>query len=259
MDIRFGISGSQAVNRVKEMLYKFMERKRYTMGNIAVIPARSGSKGLKDKNIKLLHNKPLLAYAIACAKESGVFDCVHVSTDSPEYARIAEEYGAEVPFLRSGDLASDTANTWDAMRFVLLEYAKWGRQFDTLTVLQPTSPLRKAEDVQGAFRLFREKQADAVVGVCEVEHSPLWCNTLPEDGCLKGFIREEANGPRQRLSAYYRINGAIYILKTDFLMSKGNIYGEHSYAYVMPKERSVDIDHELDFAMAGFLMEALGE
>lgn len=227
------------------------------MGNIAVIPARSGSKGLKDKNIKLLHNKPLMAYAIECARESGIFDCVHVSTDSPEYARIAEEYGAEVPFLRSDALSSDTATTWDAMRFVLQEYEKLGKQFDTLTVLQPTSPLRKPEDVQGAFRLFEEKQADAVVGVCEVEHSPLWSNTLPEDGCLKGFIREEVNGPRQRLSVYYRINGAIYILKTDFLMAKGNLYGEHSYAYVMPKERSVDIDHELDFAMAGFLMEAL--
>lgn len=225
------------------------------MKNIAIIPARSGSKGLKDKNIKLLHGKPLMAYSIECALGSGMFDCVHVSTDSREYADIAKVYGAEVPFLRSEELSSDIATTWDAMRFVLREYEIRGSYFDTFTVLQPTSPLRTAEDIQKAFQVFKEKEAEAVVSVCEIEHSPLWSNTLPGDRCLKGFIREEANEPRQKLSTYYRVNGAIYILNTEFLMAKANIYGEHSYAYVMPKERSVDIDHEVDFLMAGFLME----
>ena len=156
--------------------------------HIAVIPARSGSKGLKDKNIKPLNGKPLMAYSIEAALESGLFDCVHVSTDNPEYAGTARRYGAEVPFLRSPELSSDTATTWDAMRYVLEEYRKLGKEFDTLAVLQPTSPLRTSQDIRAAYRILEEKQADSVVGVCEVEHSPLWSNTLPEDGCLKGFI-----------------------------------------------------------------------
>ncbi len=222
--------------------------------HIAVIPARSGSKGLKDKNIKPLNGKPLIAYSIEAALESCLFDCVHVSTDSPEYAGTARRYGAEVPFLRSPELSSDTATTWDAMRYVLEEYRKLGKEFDTLAVLQPTSPLRTSQDIRAAYQILEEKQADSVVGVCEVEHSPLWSNTLPEDGCLKGFIREEANGPRQKLSSYYRINGAVYIVSVPLLVKKGTLYGERGYACIMSKEHSIDIDDELDFAMAEFLL-----
>ncbi len=222
--------------------------------HIAVIPARSGSKGLKDKNIKPLNGKPLMAYSIEAALESCLFDCVHVSTDSPEYAGTARRYGAEVPFLRSPELSSDTATTWDAMRYVLEEYRKLGKEFDTLAVLQPTSPLRTSQDIRAAYQILEEKQADSVVGVCEVEHSPLWSNTLPEDGCLKGFIREEANGPRQKLSSYYRINGAVYIVSVPLLVKKGTLYGERGYACIMSKEHSIDIDDELDFAMAEFLL-----
>lgn len=222
------------------------------MKNIAVIPARSGSKGLKDKNIKKLNGKPLLAYSIEAALGAGIYDCIHVSTDSEEYAEIARNYGAEVPFLRSRELSSDLATTWDAMKFVLYEYEKLGKSFDILTVLQPTSPLRTGKDIQNAYKLFLDKHADAVVGVCEMGHSPLWSNTLPEDGCLKGFINMEANKPRQKLSAYYRVNGAIYMVDVKFLIENGNLYGEHGYASIMSKEHSVDIDDELDFAIADF-------
>lgn len=225
------------------------------MKKIAVIPARSGSKGLKDKNIKEINGKPLLAYAIEAAQKSGIYDCIHVSTDSGCYAKIAEQYGAEVPFLRNAEMSSDTATTWDAMRFVLKEYEKIGKNFDVLTVLQPTSPLRTWEDICNAYKIFEEKQADSVIGVCEMEHSPLWSNILPEDGCLDGFISLEANGPRQRFSQYYRINGAIYIVGVKFLMEYGNLYGKQGYAYIMSREHSVDIDDELDFAMAEFLMK----
>ncbi len=224
------------------------------MRNIAVIPARSGSKGLKDKNIKLLRGKPLLAYAIEAALQSGTCDRVHVSTDSEAYAKIAREYGAEVPFLRSGEFSSDTASTWDAMRFVLREYGKLGETFDAVTVLQPTSPLRTADDVRGACRLFAERRADSVISVCEAEHSPLWCNTLPEDGCLHGFVREGAAAPRQGLPVYYRLNGAVYVVRARVLEARGSLYGERSYAYIMDKRHSVDIDDETDFAMAEFFL-----
>ncbi len=225
------------------------------MKNIAIIPARSGSKGLKDKNIKKLNGKPLMAYSIEAAKESKLYDCIHVSTDSKQYADIAVQYGAEVPFLRTKETASDTASTWDAIKFVLEEYRKQGKNFDVLTVLQPTSPLRTAKDIQKAYEIFIRKEADSVVGMCEMEHSPLWSNVLPEDGCLNGFLKEEVNRPRQKLSGYYRINGAIYIVDVNFLLKNGNLYGEHGYAYIMPKECSVDIDEEIDFAKAEFLME----
>lgn len=226
--------------------------------HIAVIPARSGSKGLKDKNIKMLCGKPLIAYAIEASLQSGVYDVVHVSTDSESYAEIARTYGADVPFLRNEELSSDTATTWDAMRFVVKEYEKRGKKFDALTVLQPTSPLRTTEDIRGAYELFEEKQADSVVSVCEMEHSPLWSNILPEDRCLKGFIKEEANGPRQGISTYYRLNGAIYMVNVSVLMEHGSLYGERGYAYVMEKEHSIDIDDGLDFAMAEFLMGKSG-
>ena len=225
------------------------------MKSIAVIPARSGSKGLKDKNIREFNGKPLLAYAIEAAQKAGIYDCIHVSTDSGHYAEIARQYGAEIPFLRSEEMSCDLATTWDAMRFVLSEYQKIGKNFDMVTVLQPTSPLRTWEDICYAYEIFKRKKADSVVGVCEMEHSPLWSNTLPEDGCLNGFIQAEANGPRQKLSTYYRINGAIYMIGARFLMEYRNLYGERGYAYIMSREHSIDIDDEMDFAIAEFLMK----
>ncbi len=217
------------------------------MKAIAIITARSGSKGLKDKNIKILNGKPLIAYTIEAAMSSGCFDCVHVSTDSLEYAEIAKQYGAEVPFLREKNLASDTASSWDVMRSVIEKYACMGQDFKCAMLLQPTSPLRTAEDIQNAFVLLNEKNAEAVIGVCEIEHSPLWCNVLQEDGNMKGFLKTEYRVPRQQLPVYYRINGAIYLVNTDFLMKHGNVFDKDSYAYIMPKERSVDIDSMVDF------------
>lgn len=227
------------------------------MKNIAVIPARSGSKGLKDKNIRKLNGKPLLAYSIEAAQQSRKFDTIHVSTDSEHYAEIAREYGADVPFLRSAELASDTSSTWDAMRFVLKRYKELGKEFDTITVLQPTSPLRTAEDINGAFRLFEEKQANMISSVCEMEHSPLWSNTLPEDLSMKDFEDERvAFLPRQSLPVYYRENGAIYVMKTSHLFSGKNIYKDGCYAYIMNAEHSVDIDRKMDFLVAEVWMKS---
>lgn len=144
------------------------------MKNLAIILARSGSKGLKDKNIKELAGKPLIAYTIEAAKASGVFSRVHVSTDSDEYAELSKTYGADVPFLRDEYLASDTASTWDAVSFVLREYEKRGQHFDTVCILQPTSPLREAEDIAEAYQMYAEKNADCVMSVCEMEHPPQW-------------------------------------------------------------------------------------
>lgn len=225
------------------------------MKNLAVILARSGSKGLKDKNIKELNGKPLMAYTIEVAVASGKYDTVHVSTDSEQYAEIARDYGADVPFLRSEDLAEDHASSWDALRAVIKEYDKRGKIFDTVTLLQPTSPLREAEDIKAAFELFEENQADSVVSVCEVDYSPLLCNVLDDSLSMDGFIDMSKVGRRQELSTYYRINGAIYIQKTQLLMDEESIYGDKSYAYIMDKRKSIDIDDAYDFMIAESLMK----
>lgn len=225
------------------------------MKSIAIITARSGSKGLKDKNIKMMNGKPMLAYTIEAALDSGKYDCVHVSTDSEIYAKIAAEYGAEQLFLRSPELASDMAGSWDVVRWVLDKYKALGREYDMVTLLQPTSPLRNSEDILVAYDKFQTVNADAVIAVCEMDHSPLWSNELPEDGTMKGFLDKVEGKRRQDLPTYYRINGALYMLKTEVLYKEPfELYGEKTYAYVMPKERSVDIDDEIDFTVAETIM-----
>ncbi len=228
------------------------------MKSIAIIPARSGSKGLRDKNIKELNGKPMMAYTIEAAVQSKLFDCVHVSTDSEIYADIAKSYGADVPFLREESLSADTASTWDALRYVLQKYKEAGQTFDLVTLLQPTSPLRDAQDIQKAFQIFREKDADAVISVCQMEHSMQICNTLDETQSMYGFLDSNKIGARQALSRYYRINGAIYIQRTRMLLAKENLYNEKSYAYVMDKLHSIDIDDGIDFKMAEAAMEWMG-
>ncbi|MBS6559185.1 MAG: acylneuraminate cytidylyltransferase family protein [Clostridiales bacterium] len=220
------------------------------MNNLAIIPARSGSKGLKDKNIKLLDGKPLIAYSIEAAQKSEIYSHILVSTDSEKYGELAMQYGAEVPFYRSEENASDSADSWDVVKEVLRKYKKLGVEFDMFTLLQPTSPLRDYKDIQNAYQLLTEKKAVAIVSVCEMEHSPLWSNILPENNSLLGFLKTETNKQRQELETFYRINGAIYMANVKAFLEDTNMYREGCYAYKMPAERSIDIDTELDFKIA---------
>ena len=224
------------------------------MKNLAIIPARSGSKGLKDKNIKLMNGQPLLSYSIAAAKEAGVFDEIMVSTDSQRYADIAIQYGASVPFLRSEKNSSDTAGSWDMVLEVLDNYRKLGRKFDTVCLLQPTSPLRKGKDIFEAYKDFQENDVDALTSVCEVDHSPLWTMTLDEDRMLTEYKKHSSNAPRQKLANYYRINGAIYIRKIEYRNGGASLKDAREIAFIMDKKRSVDIDDALDFAIGEYLM-----
>jgi len=222
---------------------------------IAIIPARSGSKGLPNKNIRLLNGKPLLAYSILQAQETGIFDEIFLSTDSQEYADIARQYGANAPFLRSGELASDSASTWDCVVEALEQYSRIGKEYDLFVVLQPTSPLRTAQDIVNTLKKMLLNNADSVVSVCEADHSPLLCNTLPENQSMKDFIRPEITSKtRQELPPYYRINGAIYAVRTSFFLNAQTIYDGNSLAYVMPRERSIDIDTLFDFSLAECLL-----
>ena len=227
------------------------------MKNIAIIPARSGSKGLPDKNIKLLNGKPLMAYTILAAIDSNEFDEVMVSTDSPRYAQIAKEYGAKVPFLRSAETSSDSASSWDMVEEVLCKYRKLGKEFNSFCLLQPTSPLREADDIKAAYRLYREQADFAVVSVCEAEHSPLWCGHLPGNKEFIGFIDPGAMQQRQIGGKFYRLNGAIYIVNIDKFKEDKFLYQKGSYAYVMDQEKSIDIDNEWDFDIAEYCVKRL--
>lgn len=221
------------------------------MNNIAIIPARSGSKGLKDKNIKELNGIPLIGYSIKAAIESGMFSHIMVSTDSEKYASIARSLGAEVPFLRSAETSSDKAGSWDVVEEVLSGYEE---HFDSVCLLQPTSPLRTAKDIVKGYKEFEDKNADAITGVCELEHSPLWSTTLDETLSLAELRRRLTDVPRQMMEIYYRINGALYIRRIKYKGETANIMNKKEYAYIMDRRKSVDIDTIDDFNLADFII-----
>ncbi len=219
---------------------------------LAIIPARGGSKRLPRKNLLDLCGKPLIAWSIEAALKSKYISKVIVSSDDEEILNIAKEYKADF-IKRPDELASDTATTFDALKHTLENVEK----YDYVVLLQPTSPLRSEKHINEAIELLKEKNADAIISVCEMEHSPLWSNTLNEDLNMSNFLRDEVLNKRsQDLPKYYRLNGAIYICKTDKLLeNKGFFLKENIYAYKMNKKHSVDIDEEIDFIIAEKLMQ----
>lgn len=223
------------------------------MKTLGVITARSGSKGIKDKNIRNLNGKPLIAYTIESALNSIYIDEVMVSTDSENYADISRKFGANVPFLRSEKNSTDTAKSVDVLLEVLDEYKKIGQEFDNVVLLQPTSPLRTYKSIDRAFEMMSEKNADSIVSVCECEHNPLLSITLPADLKLFKLIKSDNLLRRQELSKFYRLNGAIYISKVSVFREIQSFYGRDSYAFIMEQKESIDIDSELDFEYVEFL------
>jgi CMP-N-acetylneuraminic acid synthetase len=225
-------------------------------GVIAIIPARSGSKRLPQKNILGLSGKPLIAWTIEAALNSGLFDKIIVSTDSNHIAEISTRYGAEAPFLRPSCLSSDTATSFDVVVHALDYFSKIGEVFDTVTLLQPTSPLRTAEHIKKAFKLYNKKNASSVISVCECEHSPLWSNIVEEDLSLENFLEPGLLLKRsQDLPAYYRLNGAIYVCKSKALIDNRSFFTpKGAYAYKMDTSSSIDIDNLIDFQLAQVVM-----
>lgn len=225
---------------------------------LAIIPARKGSKRLPNKNILELGGKPLIAWTIEAAVQAQT-DKVIVSTDSREIAKISEKYGAEVPFIRPGNLSTDTASSVDVVLHTLDFFKNKGILFEYIVLLQPTSPLRTAIDIDKAIKFLYQNNANSVTSVCEMEHSPLWCNTLPENGAMDDFIRPEVQGKRsQDLDTFYRLNGAIYIVKADYFETERKfVASSNSFAHIMSKESSVDIDDKLDFLIAEQMLKKL--
>lgn len=221
---------------------------------LAIIPVRSGSKGLPNKNILPLAGKPLMHWTIEAALASGVFSEVFVSTDSQLYAEIAEQAGVSVPILRPEHLATDQASTIDVVLDVLNYFSARGKKFDEVAVLQATSPLRTAQDIQQAVSLMTEREAPSVISVAPAEHPPLWTQPLAEDLCMSSFAEAIRDQPRQALGKFYRLNGAIYLAKAEFLRTQKTFLTPETVAFVMEMRRSVDIDTEMDFLWAEFIL-----
>lgn len=218
---------------------------------LAIIPARGGSKRLPNKNILPLAGKPLIAWTIEASLESAFIDKVIVSTDSLKIKEIALQYGAEIPFLRPSELATDTADSISVVKHTL-DY--FNGEFDYVVLLQPTSPLRTKDDIDNAFKMLKGN-VKSVVSVCETEHSPLWANTLPEDLSMENFIKHEVKNLRsQDLPSFYRLNGAIYISEIEYLFWNSGFIGKLTKAFIMKQDRSIDIDTEFDFKLCDFLI-----
>jgi CMP-N,N'-diacetyllegionaminic acid synthase len=223
---------------------------------VAIIPARGGSKRLPGKNLLPLAGKPLIAWSIAAAKESRYVDTVVVSTDDDCIMAVANEFGAETPFRRPAEIASDTATSSAVLLHAIAWLQQNQRPHDIVIMLQPTSPLRSAADIDSALELLMAKNAQGVVSVCACEHSPLWANTLPADGSMGDFLPESIRGLRsQDLPAYYRLNGALYLFNIPSLVRAGGIfYTNDTFAFRMERNSSVDIDTMDDFQLAEFLL-----
>jgi len=221
---------------------------------LAIIPARGGSKRLPGKNIMDLNGKPLIAWTIEAAKKSQYIDKLIVSTDDEKISTISKKYGAEVPFIRPKELSSDTANSIDVIFHAINFYKEKSIEFEYILLLQPTSPLRITKDIDNAFKMI-SNDTKALVSVCETEHSPLWSNTLPDDLSMKDFIRPKIKNKRsQDLPKYYRLNGAIYISKIEYLKENNGFLGKNTKAFIMPQERSVDIDSEVDYEICKIII-----
>lgn len=221
--------------------------------NVAIIPARGGSKRLPGKNILSLAGKPLVVWSIEAALKSKYIDKVIVSSEDDEILKISTEAKADI-IKRPEELATDTATTFDVIKHVLDNI----KGYEYVVLLQPTSPLRNEKHIDEAIELLIERKADAVISVCETEHSPLWCNTLPKDRSMKNFLKDDIINKRsQDLEKYYRVNGAIYICRIDRLLKEKTFFiKDNIYAYVMIRDESIDIDTHLDFIIAEQLMKS---
>ena len=222
------------------------------MKYLAIIPARGGSKRLPNKNILNLNGKPLIVWSIEAAKKSKYIDDVVVTSDSEKILDIAKKYNVKT-IKRPDDLASDMATTFDVIKHTIDSLQN---KYKYIILLQPTSPLRNEKHIDEAIELLKNKNADAVISVCETDHSPLWSNTLPENLDMRNFLRDEIKNKRsQDLPKFYRLNGAIYICKTDKLLEEKSFFIKNNiYAYIMDRKSSIDIDDEIDFKLAKVLM-----
>lgn len=221
---------------------------------IAIIPARGGSKRLPRKNVLPLCGKPLIAWTIEAAKESGRFDTILVTSDDPEVLGIATNLGV-TPLLRPPELASDTAGTLDVVLHALNCQKEAGKTFDNIALLQATSPMRDAQDIQEAYAEYERKNANCVISVTPIDHPVEWSMELGADANLDEFAETLRHGRSQDLPKRYRLNGAICITNVEALIQTKSFMPSPAFAYKMTADKSVDIDTAIDFELSRCLLE----
>jgi len=225
---------------------------------LCTICARGGSKGVKNKNIKPINGKPLIAYTIEQAKQSGLFDHIVISTDSDDIATIAKEYGAEVFFKRSPEMASDTAGKLDVIKDAFQRSeTHYNKKFDYLVDLDATAPLRTIEDITQSFKQFLDNNNDNLITAMPSRRSPYF-NLVEVDNKGKVYLSKTLDDSivrRQDAPKSYDMNASIYIWKRDIILKEKSLFLEQTGLYVMPEERSIDIDTELDYKFVEFIMK----
>jgi len=226
---------------------------------VAIIPARGNSKRIKDKNIFPVAGKELIYWTISAAQESGCFDKIYVDTDSHAIKAIAEKYHAEVPFLREPSLASDNARTSDAINaFVQKLEACGGKAVEEVAILQPTSPLRQSRHIVEAYDLQSKKAALSVVSMCKLSVPIELSNHLGSDLCLEGFLNSAETKRSQEYTPRFMPNGAIYLIQRSVLNDWSKLYGSNSFAYIMDRFASIDIDDYDDLRLAQLILNDKG-
>lgn len=217
---------------------------------LGLVPARGGSKGIPRKNVRELNGKPLIAYTFEQAKRASAITDIVCSTDDDEVSSLASKWGVGLPFRRPLALATDTASIKDVVVHALDTLANAGRDYDAVMLLQPTSPFRSAEDIDAAVEILRNEDADCVISLSVVSHQhPFYMYRLAGGRPIPLFP-ESVGIRRQEFAEIYIRNGAIYLTRTSALRMTGSLYGRSQAAYVMPAERSINIDEQADWDLA---------
>ena len=217
---------------------------------IAIIPARGGSKGIPKKNLTNIGHKPLIGWSIDAALESEFITNVIVSSDDEDILKTANNYGAQT-HLRTASLATDTAKTEPVLVEVLRYLEAKNEKFDYLVLLQPTSPLRTASDIDAAFKMLIDKKATSLISVKEPESNPLKSFVLNEEGYMQGIVNNDFPFmPRQALPKVFYPNGAIYIVEVPYFNQAEKLFSDKTISYLMSADKSVDIDTKADILRA---------
>ncbi len=226
---------------------------------LGIIPARGGSKGVPRKNVRKIGGKPLIAHTIEAALATKGITRLVVSTEDEEIADVARAYGAEIPFMRPQELATDTSSVIDTYIYTIEQLKAEGEKVDEFAIMQATSPFRTTQDIDAAIELFHKKSADSVISVVETEHPLAWIKTMDGQGRLAHAVQGlDALKNRQAYPKYFLPQGAVYVFNYDLFRRTREYWHPNTYGYKMPAERSVDIDTPLDFEFATFLFEKMG-
>lgn len=221
---------------------------------LGLIPARGGSKGIKDKNIIDLCGKPLIAYSVECGIQSKYIDSVVVTTDSEKIAEVAKQYGARVPFLRPAEYAQDTSTTLVAVLHAVQALKEMGENYDALVLLQPTQPLRTTQDVDNSIEAYFAAGEQDLVSVSQVSDHPILVRTIGKNGKLQNMLDCSSTCRRQDMPPYYRVNGCIYINNMERL-DENTSFGDNPIPFIMEREHSVDIDEQADLYVAEYYLK----